>query len=217
MILVSAFEPFGGDTVNASDAALAALVRGAAATDRPDVFRLGAPGEGGPLFRPLRLPCIYGEAAAVLGAAVDADCRGILMLGEARSRSVISVERRGRNRIGAGLADNAGRLVEGAAIDPDGPDELLASLDVEALCRDLAAAGIPAEVSDSAGGFVCNDTLYRTLAGFAPRLPVSFLHVPPTPAQAAAAGGANGMATDVVAEAAARAIRFLSAGGAPHA
>ncbi len=90
----------------------------------------------------------------------------------------IHVERVGRNRADPDKPDAAGQMPSSGRVLGSGPDALPATLPVEEIVEKLGAAGVAAALSDDAGAYVCNATLYRSLhANAAPR--VGFVHVPP--------------------------------------
>ncbi|MBO4229537.1 MAG: pyroglutamyl-peptidase I [Clostridia bacterium] len=166
-ILVSCFEPFGGRETNASASAVRAL---------PE--KLGT----ARLFS-CTLPVVFGECAKVLFERA-AECRPhvIVCVGEAGGRTALTPERFAVNRMDARIPDNSGSRPRGKAILPGGPAKLATLLPAEAMAEAILQAGYPAEVSDSAGTFVCNDLFYRLLAHrFTPDIPRGFLHVPAEP------------------------------------
>lgn len=159
-ILVTAFEPFGGDAENASLEA---------------VTRLAGRGVGDVEVVAGVLPVAFATAPATLRALVDAHGPdAVLAVGEAGGRAVVTPERHGRNRVDARIPDELGDQPRDAAID-DGPVLRGATLDVDALVDAIRAAGVPAEASEDAGGFVCNRIAVE-VAGLP--VPAAFVHVP---------------------------------------
>lgn len=168
-LLVTGFGPFL-DVVDNPSGALARAVDDAALSGLCDrVFPLLDAGPVRIVGRTLRVSYADAPAEAVrlaweLGAIAVVGC------GVAVSRPRVSVERVGRRRCGPG-ADVDGNVL--AALAPDGaPDEVPATL-----CVDALAAALDGEVSDDAGGYVCNAWLYR-VARALPGVPVGFVHVP---------------------------------------
>ena len=164
-ILVTCFEPFGGESRNASLEAVQGLpgeIRGAA------VLRL-------------TLPVCFGTAAALAGQAI-ASLRpdAVLCVGQAAGRSALTPERVALNLADAAIPDNAGVQPVDAPVLPGAPAAYFATLPVKALTALIAAAGAPAAVSCSAGTFVCNDLFFRLRHAW-PDLPLDFLHVPALP------------------------------------
>ena len=150
-VLVTGFEPWGEHEVNPSQ-----LV----------AERLGG----------VVLPVSYARAAAALRAAIDErDPEFVVCFGLAETREKVSVERYAHNLDEAATSDNDAANGSGAEIDPAGPLALRSTLPVDALVAALNDAGIPAEASRDAGGFLCNHVFYRLLLVRAG----GFVHVPP--------------------------------------
>ena len=168
-ILITGFEPFGGQSVNPSWEAVSAL---------PE--RLGAS-----RLEKLRLPVEYGEAARrVLVKARELSPQVILCVGQAGGRDSVTPEVIGINLREASIPDNAGAAPAGTPIDPDGPDGIFSTLPVREMAEAIRARGIPALLSYSAGAYVCNDLLYTLLNRFrGTDTRVGFIHVPYIPSQ----------------------------------
>ena len=170
-ILLTGFEPFGGETVNPSWEA---------------VEQLRAP-EGTELVK-LRLPVVFREAGERLAAALAAEKPDLtLCVGQAAGRSAITPERIGVNLMDAASPDNAGFRPEEEPVIPGAPAAYFARLPVKELAAAIRAEGIPAETSNSAGLFVCNALLFRLLHEMETRYPKmrgGFIHVPCLPRQA---------------------------------
>ena len=169
-LLITGFDPFGGETVNPSWEAVSRL---------PEVigdFQLTA----------VRIPTVFRIAAeTVLAAAADAVPDVILCVGQAGGRNAITPERIAINLADARIPDNGGLQPLEQPIDPDGPDGIFATVPVSAMAAAIRQTGLPGQVSLSAGAFVCNDTLYRLLRHFeGTATRVGFLHVPFLPQQA---------------------------------
>lgn len=174
-ILLTGFEPFGGEDINPSWEA---------------VQRLQAP-EGTELVR-LRLPVVFREAGEQLAAALAREQPDlVLCIGQAAGRDAITPERLGVNLMDASIPDNAGFQPQEEPVIPGAPAAYFARLPVKELAQAIRDAGVPAQVSNSAGLFVCNALLYRLLhemeTGY-PHMRGGFLHVPCLPEQAARLG-----------------------------
>lgn len=100
-------------------------------------------------------------------------------MGQAAGRAALTPELVGINWKDASLPDNAGVLCQGEPIDPDGADAHFSTLPVKEMVSAIRGAGVPAQLSLSAGGYLCNCLLYH-LAGLAKErgIPGGFLHVP---------------------------------------
>jgi pyroglutamyl-peptidase len=189
-VLLTGFEPFGGDTVNASW----------------EAAKVAAEAAG---LAPLQLPVRFGAGFEVLAEAVARGGPGVvLIVGQAGNRSEVCLERVAINLDDARIADNGGDLPDERPIEPGGPAACFAGLPVKRIVEALVSARIPARVSDTAGTYVCNHVFYRA-SRLAERsddgMLVGLVHVPPTPAQVAGRPGAPSMAT----ETSARALRLI--------
>lgn len=128
------------------------------------------------------LPVALAAGPAVLAAARrDLRPHAVLHLGLAAGRSQLTVERWAHNIADFPMPDNRGAQPRGEPLAEAGPARLAATLPVAAAVHALAAAGVPAAPSASAGAFVCNAVLYASLhwaaaTGFAG--PVGFVHLP---------------------------------------
>ena len=179
-ILVTGFEPFGGEAVNASWEASRKL----------DGWRVG---EFAAVAR--LLPCAYDASVKELIRAIEAvQPEAILMTGQAARRGVVCVEQFARNLDDAAAPDNLGVTRMAAAISAGAPERLEAAAPLKAIVGAIRMAGIPARVSRSAGGFVCNHLYFGALQYLRDKrsaTPAVFLHLPATPGQTAPAASAR--------------------------
>ncbi len=181
-ILLTGFEPFGGDLVNASEEAVRAL-----AGWRPEGVALGI------AVLPVSAARLEGAVrAAIAGHRADA----VLLAGEAGSRAEMSVERVAINVIDARIPDNDGAQPIDVPVVAGGPAAYLASAPIKAIAAAARAGGIPAAISNTAGTFLCNAALYlacHLAATEFPGIRAGFIHVPLLPEQAARRPGASSM------------------------
>ena len=165
-LLLTGFEPFGGDAINSSWE----LVR-----------RLDGERISGLRVQAVQLPCVFARSGAALAEALRA-CRPavVLAVGQAASRSALSFERVAVNWIDARIPDNAGAQPVDAPVRPGGPAARFTTLPIKAMAAASRAAGVPAEISFSAGSFVCNQLFYELQTQLQRRRGVrgGFLHVP---------------------------------------
>ena len=179
-ILVTGFEPFGGESLNASWEA---------------ACKLDGWATGGFAAVARRLPCAYDASVKELIRAIETlRPDAVLMTGQAARRGVVCVERFAHNLDDAAAADNLGVLRKGLKISEGDPERLEAAAPVSAIAAAVRAAGIPARVSRSAGGFVCNHLYFGTLQYLRytqQSMPAVFLHLPATPRQAPPAASAR--------------------------
>ena len=168
-LLITGFDPFGGETVNPAWEAVKLL---------PDTV-------GEYALCKLEIPTVFGAAAStVLAKAEELRPDVILCIGQAGSRNAVTPERIGINIRSARIADNAGDQPQEQPIIPGGADGLFATVPVKAMADAITAAGLPASVSNTAGTFVCNDTLYTLLHHYQNTpVRVGFIHVPWLPEQ----------------------------------
>lgn len=170
-ILVTGFEPFGGESRNPAAEAVELL---------PDTL-------GRAEIVKLILPVVRGEAPELLYRAVkEHRPHVVLSVGQAGGRSAVSVERVAVNLDDYRIGDNAGNQPVDEPVVPGGPDAYLCPLPVKSMVKLIRGAGVPAEVSLSAGTYVCNHLFYsachmaeREFAG----MRAGFIHIPYLPAQ----------------------------------
>jgi pyroglutamyl-peptidase len=182
--LVTGFDPFGGEGINASLEAVRQLP--------PRVGRLEV--------ITAELPTSYARSLAVLEAAIAAAAPQIVLcVGQAGDHAALCVERVAVNVQNARIPDNDGAQPTDTPVIAGGPAAYLATLPVRAAVAALHAAELPAEISMSAGTFVCNHVFYGLMHLAALRAQPfrgGFLHVPRLPQQA---GDASAMALDDIA------------------
>ena len=185
-VLITGFEPFGGEAVNPSWEVVKQLDGAMVAGERV-VAR--------------QLPCVFGEALTALYAALD-EHQPVLTIavGQAGGRVDITVERVAINVDDARIADNKGQQPVDVPVVADGPAAWFSSLPVKAIVAALREQGIPASVSQTAGTFVCNHVMYGLLHALNGRSGAKggFIHIPYLPEQAAAHPGEASMAVQTV-------------------
>jgi pyroglutamyl-peptidase len=175
-VLLTGFEPFGGESVNPSWEIARAL----------DGWRCE-----GHVVRSVQLSCVFGQALRELDAALEQHAPALVVcLGQAGGRPEISIERVAINVDDARIPDNRGHQPVDDAVVAGGPAAYFSTLPIKALAHDLRAAGVAASVSNTAGTFVCNHVFYALMHRLATvpalaRARGGFVHVPYTPEQAA--------------------------------
>jgi len=184
-ILLTGFAPFGGEAVNPSWDAVARLDG-----ERVDGHRIVA----------RCLPVEFGAALDALRAAIEETSPAlVLCVGQAGGRAQLSLERVAINVDDARIPDNAGASPIDAPIVADGPAAYFATLPIKSMLAALREAGIPAEVSQTAGTYVCNHVFYGLMHALRDS-PVrgGFVHIPYAPEQAARTPGAPSLPVDTV-------------------
>lgn len=165
-LLITAFEPFGGETVNPSMNLLAQL---------PEAIM------GHDLIKCL-LPVTFVESKRLLEAQILAhQPQIILSLGQAGGRAAISLEQVAINLNEAAIADNAGYQPKDLPIEVDGPDGLFTTLPIKAMCQASRLVGVPTAISYTAGTYVCNHIMYtalHTIRKHQLSAKAGFIHIP---------------------------------------
>ena len=146
-ILLTAFDPFGGDSFNAAQYA---------------VENCRAP-EGFELCKMI-VPTVFGLAAEKVAEEIERLRPDVIIsVGEGSARHMVTPERIGINVMDARIPDNAGCRPVDEKIAADGPDAYFSMLPIKAMVERMTTAGFAAEVSNSAGTFVCNSLMYGVL------------------------------------------------------
>lgn len=163
-ILVTAFDAFGGEEINPTERALDRL---------PDEI-------GGAQIIKHPVPTVFGEALKqAIAVAEEEDVDAVVCLGQAGGRGHITPERVGINLADASIPDNAGNQPSDEPVVEGGPAAYFSTLPVKAMVAAIQEAEIPAQVSTTAGTFVCNHLLYGLLHHFKDtQVKAGFIHVP---------------------------------------
>ena len=169
-IIVTGFDPFGGEKINPSIECVKAL---------PDI-------EGVELIR-LELPTVFKESAKRLNEVInDVKPDAVLSVGQAGGRPGITMERIAINVDDARIPDNISQQPIDEAIQLDGEAAYFTTLPIKRIVKAIREAGIPAEVSNSAGTFVCNHIMYQSLFAATKAdkpFKAGFMHIPFIPEQ----------------------------------
>ena len=165
-VLVTGFMPFAGERSNPSWEIVKRL---------PDSI-------AGYKLEKLRVPTEFGTAIAITTKAIDKLAPSIVLcFGQAGGRTCMSVERIAINVDDARITDNAGRQLIDEAIRADGPAAYFCSVPIKAMVAAMSKADVPADVSNTAGTFVCNHLIYGVLHHLAESKSstrAGFIHVP---------------------------------------
>ena len=165
-ILITGFDPFGGETVNPAYEAVKLL---------PDTIA------GAEIIK-LEVPTRFHRAGAVLEDAMQGHKPdAVICVGQAGGRAAITPEKVAINLMDGRIPDNAGYQPVDVPIWEDGETAYFTSLPVKAMVQRMRDAGIPAAVSYTAGTYVCNYLLYTLLYLIDKKYPNvrgGFIHVP---------------------------------------
>ena len=173
-ILVTGFDPFGGEKINPALETIKRL---------PDTI-LGAQ------IIKLEIPTVIGKSLAKITEAVEKENPdAVLSIGQAGGRSEITVERVGINIDDCRIPDNEGNQPIDEPVVKGGPAAYFVTVPIKAIVENIKAHNIPASISNTAGTFICNHVCYgvahlaaqRTVAG--KPMKSGFIHIPFLPEQ----------------------------------
>ena len=147
-ILVTGFDPFGGEPINPAIESVKKL---------PDNI-------AGAQIIKLEIPTVKGKSIKKIEKAIEEHNPDVILsIGQAGGRFDISVERVGINLDDFRIPDNEGNQTIDETIFPDGENAYFVDLPVKAMVKNIQKNKIPASVSYTAGTFICNHVLYGTL------------------------------------------------------
>ncbi|MBI4911796.1 MAG: pyroglutamyl-peptidase I [Acidobacteria bacterium] len=185
-VLVTGFEPFGGEAVNPSWLA----------AQRLDGARIL-----GKAVAAAQLPTVFATALPTLDAWLSQhDPCLVLCVGQAQGETGFCLERVAVNWTDARIPDNAGAQPVDLPVLPGGPPAHFATLPLRSILQALHRAGLPARISHSAGAFVCNHVFYGLMQALAarPACRGGFVHIPLLPEQAVRNPGQPSLSLDLV-------------------
>ena len=170
-ILVSGFDPFGGEKVNPAIESVKLL---------PDEIK------GAKIIK-VEIPTVARKSLKKLEEVIEIEKPDVVLsVGQAGGRTDISVERVGINMDDFRIKDNEGNQPIDEKIAKDGPDAYLVTIPIKAMVQNMIENKIPASVSNTAGTFVCNHVCYG-MAHLAstkyPNMRTGFIHIPFLPEQ----------------------------------
>jgi len=170
-ILVTGFDPFGGEKINPAIESVKKL---------PDEI-------AGAQIVKLEIPTVCHRSLEVIDEAIakyDPDV--VLSIGQAGGRSDITVERIGINIDDCRIPDNAGQQIIDEPVFADGPAAYFVNIPIKAMVINIQKQNIPASVSNTAGTFVCNHVTYGVRHIIETKYPgkrSGFIHIPFLPEQ----------------------------------
>lgn len=170
-ILVTGFDPFGGEPINPAIETVKRL---------PDVI-------AGAEILKLEVPTVCHKSLQVIDEAIKKyDPDVILSIGQAGGRPDITVERVGINVDDCRIPDNEGNQKIDEPVYPDGPAAYFVTIPIKAMVQKIQSKGIPASISNTAGTFVCNHVTYGVCHLVATKYlgkRSGFIHIPYLPQQ----------------------------------
>lgn len=165
-ILITGFEPFGGESVNPAYEAVKLL---------PDMA-------GDIQIVKMEIPTVFGEDGKVVETGIlQHQPDAVICVGQAGRRADIGVERVAINLVEASIPDNAGNQPMDVKVQEDGDTAYFATIPVKAMVKNIKDHGIPASISYTAGTYVCNSVMYDLLYLIDRKYPSirgGFIHVP---------------------------------------
>lgn len=165
-ILVTGFDPFGGEAINPALEAIKRLPKTIA----------------GAAVEVLEVPTVFHKSAEVVAAKMrNYQPDVVLCIGQAGGRTVLTPERVAINQDDARIPDNEGNQPIDVAIQADGQAAYFTTLPIKAMVEAIHQVGLPASVSNSAGTFVCNHIMYQVLYLVDKEFPqtkAGFMHIP---------------------------------------
>lgn len=196
-VLITAFEPFGGEIINPALEAMNLL---------PDSI-------GGLQVIKLQIPTVFNKSIHTVWQAMDFyKPNAVISLGQAGGRSCISVERIAVNIDDASIGDNEGNQPVDRPVLDDGENAYFSTLPIKDIVKAIRQYGIPAEISNTAGTFVCNHVMYGVLYRihkYNMDIKAGFIHVPYIPEQVADKPGKPSMPLDNIVKAITAACRAM--------
>lgn len=169
-ILITGYEPFGGDTVNPS----LDVAKNLSGTVYKDFT-----------FQYAKIPVNRELCISTMIEALNCyQPEIVICIGLAYGRAAISIERTAVNVADFPMPDNAGYLALNETIDKNGATAYFSTLPIRAIMKNIQSAGIPAYVSNSAGTYCCNVLMYGLLNHISKNklnIRAGMIHVPYTP------------------------------------
>ena len=170
-VLITGFDPFGGEAINPALEAVKLL---------PNTI------SGAEVIK-LEIPTVFRKSLAKIEEAIEEHNPDIVIsVGQAGGRFGITPERVAINLDDARIEDNEGNQPLDITIYEDGAPAYFSNLPIKAMVNEMKSNGIPASVSNTAGTFVCNHFMYGVLYLVDKKYPnirAGFIHVPYIPSQ----------------------------------
>lgn len=147
-LLLTAFTPFGGESINP---ALEAVKQVRDKVANLDIIKL-------------EVPTVFNKSVKTVIEAMEKEKPDfVLCVGQAGGRAGITPERVAINIDDARIPDNEGNQPIDRTIYPDGENAYFSNLPVKAMVEAIKKAGLTSSLSNSAGTYVCNHLMYGVL------------------------------------------------------
>ena len=170
-VLVTGFDPFGGEPINPAWEAVKAMKDTIAGAE----------------IVKMQIPTVVGKSIEKIHQKMkELQPDLVISVGQAGGRFGVTPERVGINVTDARIPDNEGNQPNDEPIFPDGPAAYFSNLPVKAMVQAIKDAGYPSVLSNSAGTYICNHVMYGILYYIEKEFPNvrgGFIHVPYAPSQ----------------------------------
>lgn len=165
-VLITGFDPFGGEKVNPAFEAVKLL---------PDTIA------GAEIIK-LEIPTVFSQSGPAVEAGIKEHQPDVVInVGQAGGRSCVTIEKVAVNLAEARIPDNAGEQPMNEPLQAEGEPAYFATIPVKAIVQNVRSHGIPCHISYTAGTYVCNCVMYNVLHMAATKYPgirAGFIHVP---------------------------------------
>ena len=165
-ILITGFDPFGGEPVNPA----------------LEAVKLMKDEIAGAKIIKLEIPTVFRKSVEKIHEMMKAEQPDVVLsIGQAGGRFGVTPERGAINVDDARIKDNEGNQPVDTPIFTDGEAAYFSNLPVKAMVEAIKNKGLPSTLSNSAGTFVCNHVMYGVLYYIHKEFPNvrgGFIHVP---------------------------------------
>jgi len=186
-VLITGFDPFGGETINPAYEAVKAI---------PEI-------QGVDLIK-VEIPTVFHKSKDHLKKAMDQHKPDIIIcVGQAGGRSHVTLERVAINVDDARIPDNDGQQPIDQPVVEHGPAAYFTNLPIKAMAKAIQDAGLPGGISNTAGTYVCNHIMYQLMHMIKdqPGLRGGFIHVPFIESQVVHRNGVSSMSLASISQA----------------
>nr|WP_072514666.1 pyroglutamyl-peptidase I [Ndongobacter massiliensis] len=170
-VLVTGFDPFGGESINPALESIKKLPKEIA----------------GAQIVTLEIPTVIGKSVDKIRAKVEEEKPDVVLsIGQAGGRPDLTVERIGINVDDCRIPDNEGNQPVDEPVAADGPAAYFVTIPIKAMVQKMLENGYPASISNTAGTFICNHVCYgvaHLAATKYPKMRTGFMHIPFLPEQ----------------------------------